>query len=116
MNRSAKRVGFWILAPLLLFLFLLIVLYAVAIRIINQESVKNRVESAVSGKLGGRFSYKEASIALLSRPRFVIRDLNISVPGKISVNMKSLDIYPEMAPLFTGKLRLAKVLLDAPDV
>jgi len=92
------------------------VLHALATRFINQESVKNRIEAAVSDKLGGRFSYERAAISIFPRPRVVIQSLSISIPEKFSGSMKGLDIYPELWPLITGKLGLDKVLLDQPDV
>src|SRR6266436_5078133 len=116
MGRSTKRIVFWIFAPLILFLVFLIVLHTLLTRVINQQSIKNRIEAAVSQKLGGRVGYDRAAFSLFPRPRFVIRGLNILMPESLSGSMNALDIYPELWPLISGKLVLDKVRLDRPDL
>ncbi len=115
MSRPMKRIVLWIVIPLILFLALLITLYVLTNRVINQESVKNSIEAAISEKLHGQFSYERMGLSILPRPRVVIQGPNISIPESLSGRMRSLDIYPELWPLITGKLRFAKVLLDRPD-
>jgi hypothetical protein len=116
MGRPTKRLFFWIFAPLILFLVFLIVLHILLTRVINQQSIKNRIAAAVSKKLGGRVGYDWAAFSLFPRPRVMIRGLNILMPENLSGSMNALDIYPELWPLITGKLVLDKVRLDQPNV
>ena len=111
-----KRIVFWILIPIALFAVLVVTLYGFATRIINQESVKNNIEAAVSQELGGKFSYERVNLSVLPRLRVVIQGLNVSIPKSLSGSMKTLNIYPELWPLITGKLRFTQVMLDHPNV
>jgi len=116
MSRSMKRIVLWILVPLILVLILLIALHVFASRIVNLESIKNSIEAAISKELDGRFSYERVGLSIFPRPRVVLQGLTLSIPESLSGSMKTLDLYPELWPLITGKLRFTKVRLDRPDV
>ncbi len=109
-----------IITWLLIFLGVLAVLtltaQVLAPRIIDLESVRGRVQTALSDATAGIVTFDRLDVALLPRPRAQVRRLRISVPGSFEGTIDSLDIYPKILPLFTGKLRVAKVIADAPDL
>jgi AsmA-like C-terminal region len=85
-------------------------------RIMDLESVRGRIESALSDAIGGTVTFDRLDVALLPRPGATVRSLRISVPGSFEGTAESLSIHPKILPLFIGKLRLAQVTAEAPDL
>jgi hypothetical protein len=100
----------------MLFLVLAAVLLVLAPWIINQTFVKDRIEAAAAKAVGGRVTYERAGLSILPRPHLTIRGLHLAIPGAVSGNLASLDLYAELPPLLTGIVRLTKVVIDHPDI
>jgi len=115
-SRSFKRIALWILISLILFPLLLAALQFFATRIINQDAIKNHIETTVSQKLGGELHYKDVRLSIFPRPRVVIRAPSISIPGSFSATLRSIDINFELWPLLRGQPRVENVRLDRPEI
>jgi hypothetical protein len=96
-------------------LVLLAAAHWLAPRILNQESVKRNIEAIVSKGLGGKMTYARLDYFIFPRPGIRLRGPDLSIPGSVTGALKSLDIHLEWLPLFTGKIRIADVILDHPD-
>ncbi|MEW6683502.1 MAG: AsmA-like C-terminal domain-containing protein [Nitrospirota bacterium] len=112
MKRSVR----WILIPLLLIPLLFVGFTILAGRLINQDGIKNRIETAVSRELGGQLQYQRVGLAIFPRPQVVISRLSVTIPGSMAGTSESLKVAFELLPLFVGKARLADVRLSHPDV
>lgn len=111
-----KRVILWTLIPLILAPLLFVGLTYLATRLINQDAVKDRIETTVSRDLGGQIRYERVGLTILPRPQVVITNPSITVPGSLEAKSKSLKVTFELLPLLVGNARLADIRLDDPDV
>jgi hypothetical protein len=84
-------------------------------RIIDLKSVRNKIQTALSDAIGGTVTFDRLDVAILPRPSAQVARLRISVPGTLEGTIDSLKIYPRILPLFTGKFRVAKAIVDTPD-
>jgi len=110
-----KKVIWGLGATLALLVALLVALPFLAPWFINQDTVKKNIEAAVSKALGGKLVYARLDYYIFPHPGIRLRNPILSIPGRVRGTLKSLDIDLEWLPLFTGKIRLADVILDHPE-
>ena len=83
--------------------------------LINLEPVRDKIQATVSQKLGGELEFQRIALSFLPRPRVVIHQTSLSIPGKVSGTLESLGVRPKILPLLRGKLRIAEVQIERPD-
>jgi len=115
MTRVRKKILWGLAAAFAFLVALLVALQFLAPRLVNQQSVRNNIEDIVSKKLGGKLIYDRLDYSILPRLGIRLREPNLSIPGSVTGTLKSLDIDLEWLPLFTGKIKLADVILDHPE-
>jgi hypothetical protein len=84
--------------------------------LVNRLVVKAQIEHALSRALGGPVTYERASLSILPHPHVMISTPRLSLPGRLSGTVKSINMYAELRPLFSGAVRITAVRLDHPDV
>ncbi len=82
---------------------------------LNSKSAKGRIEAAVSKRLGGTMSFERLDLSLFPRPHISLTKLKLRYPRTFRGTLQSLNIYPQLLPLLSGKLRLAKIQVAEPD-
>jgi hypothetical protein len=111
---SKKRKYRWVLKGLgALFLFLLILALLLP-RLINLESVSGKILAAASQAVGGQLTCEKIDFSLIPRPRVAIHNGSLSIPGELTGHSDYFAVYPEVLPLFIGKLRLSRVHVKDP--
>ena len=110
-----KRKHFWctIVAG-----FLAILIFAVTVVVplyLNSAAVKNKIQTAVQEKLGGKVSYEKIDISLFPRPRVTIEGLSLAYPRTFRGTLRSLSIAPQILPLFRGRVQFSKIRIQEPD-
>ena len=97
-----------------LLLVLSVVFYFSAAKLINSESVKEKINAYLIGKSGASVTYGNSEFHLFPLPEVIFHQVNISVPGKAEGSVTSLSVYPGLLSLMKGKVWIAKVSLEAP--
>ncbi len=115
MSRKRKT-AVWILGGLGTLLFLVLCLFLLAPRLINLEPVRQEILTALSRELGGQVEYQSISLSFLPRPRVVVNQGRLFIPGKASGSLESLTLYPAVFPLLAGKVRISSVRAIAPEL
>ncbi len=110
MNKFTK-IFFWLTG--IFALFLLAAIY-ITPGLINSELLKSKIESIASEKIGGSVDFEKVDLSILPRPHATIYKGVISKEAA-SGTIKSLSIYPQILPLFKGKLQIARLLVKSPD-
>lgn len=85
-------------------------------KLIDLEPVRQKVLAELSEKVGGQVRYQGADLSLLPRPRLVLHQGTISVPGKIKGTLEATTIYPRILPLLRGKLRISSLRVVGPHL
>jgi hypothetical protein len=112
-----KKISLWILGGTGALLVLLLVFMILLLpKLINLEPMREKILATVSQKMGGEVEFQRVDLLFLPRPRVVIHHGNLSIPGKAIGTLESLTIYPKILPLFRGKVRIATLHVEAPDV
>lgn len=96
-------------------LVLVIVLLLLAPWLINTRAIEQTVRRTIAERTGKNVTYQDLSIAFLPRPHLAITALHLRVPGTLSADIASLQVYPAILPLITGNIQLAKVTMVRPD-
>ncbi len=91
-------------------------LYFLGLRFINSESIREKIIAGVSQKIAGTVDFQKMDVSLFPRPRVVISRAKFSFTGTADGTISSLIIYPKVLPLLAGKVRIAKIQLDGPNV
>jgi len=111
-SRSSRRIaGAAIILATALFLVLLLAPW-----FIKTAPIENKIRSLVAKHTGDTVTLQRIDISLLPRPRLIIRTVGISFRGTVTGTMESVHIYPELLPLLRGRIHIAKVLLERPDL
>jgi AsmA-like C-terminal region/AsmA family len=97
-------------------LTLLTALLLLAPRLINTVTFKERVLTLLERETGVRLSFARAEVTLFPRPRVAVRGVGLDVPGLVHGTVAVVEADPELLPLFRGEVRIASVLLEAPDL
>jgi len=95
---------------------LLIILVIVTPRVINLDTVKEKIKSQYAKNVGGQIEYEYLKLVVFPRPRVVISDVKFTMPDNIDGTLESLDIYPKILPLFTGNLRIGILRSRSPKI
>ena len=111
-----KTVLFWLTAIFGLAIVVLLALVLITPRVINTDSVRQSIENTISKELAGTLTYDHVELSVFPWPRIVIHKPNLMIPGSISGSFGSLDIYPDILPLFSGKFQIAKALIKRPKI
>jgi hypothetical protein len=109
---SRKKILLWLAGIMAVFLAAVIFLVPVYL---NTPSAKGRIEAAVSKRLGGTMSFEKLDLSLFPRPHISISKLKLHYPRTFRGTLLSLNIYPQLWPMLSGKLRFAKIQVLEPD-
>jgi len=96
-------------------LVLLLALILLLPHLINLEPIRQKIQATVSQKVEGELEFQRIALSFLPRPRVVIHQTSLSIPGKVSGTLESLGVRPRILPLLRGKLRIAEVQIGRPD-
>ncbi|MCL5023572.1 MAG: AsmA-like C-terminal domain-containing protein [Nitrospirae bacterium] len=112
---TTRRKIFLLLSGLpALILILSALFYFSAAKLINSESVKERIHVYLLGKAGASITYGNSEFHLFPLPELIFHQVNISIPGKAEGSVASLRAYPDLFSLMKGRVWIAKVSLETP--
>ena len=111
-----KKIFVWTFGCLVVLVIFLSIFILFSDKIINQPSIKNRIQSEISQAIGGRFELQRLGLAIFPQPNLMILRVGFSIPKTAQGTLASLTIYPKLGPLLFTKLQIAKIDLNAPDV
>jgi hypothetical protein len=83
---------------------------------VNQEPFQNRIRAMLAERVGNAFTFQKLHLSLFPRPCVTVFKPQVRVPDRISASISSATIYPDVLPLFEGKIRIAEVGLERPEL
>ncbi len=95
---------------------LLVILLFLAPLLINLEPAKERVVTDISRAIGGRLDARSIDLHYFPHPSITLHSGSVVVPEITSGTFDSLSIYPEISMLLHGKIRIARLALERPDM
>ena len=107
--RKRRKLLFVFISLSGIFLSLLVILLVITPKLINLDTVKDKIKSQYAKDIGGQIEYQYLNLALFPRPHVVIADLNFTIPDNVNGTVEFLDLYPKILPLFTGDLQIGMI-------
>ena len=104
----------WIVRGLLALSLILLILALLLPWVVNSESVRGKILATLSKAVGGQVICEKIDLSFLPRPGVAVYQGSMTIPGKVTGSSHSLAIYPEILPLFIGKLRFSRVQVVDP--
>ncbi|OGP88941.1 MAG: hypothetical protein A2031_03450 [Deltaproteobacteria bacterium RBG_19FT_COMBO_43_11] len=83
---------------------------------INSEPAQKRIKTIIAQKTGDVVKFERAGLSIFPRPGLAFQQVNITIPKGTSIRVESAKIYPQILSLFIGKVRIAKVKFEKPDI
>lgn len=83
---------------------------------INSETTQKKIGAIIARELGDVVKFEGAGLSTFPSPGLVFHQVKINIPGGTSVRVESAKIYPQILPLFMGKVRIAKVKFEDPEI
>ena len=102
--RKQKKIVLWIIGSLLVFLLLAGGFVLLLPRLIDMEPIKERILTKLSQEVGGQVKYERLDLSYFPKPRVMIHQATLSVPGIVTGKLKSVEISPALLALLRGKL------------
>lgn len=102
------------IAGILLCIF--IVFLIVSPKLINLETVKEKVKTQYAREIGGDIEYQLLDLALFPRPHVIFSDVKFTMPDNVNGTLESLEVYPKILPLFTGNLQIGMLRSRSPEI
>ncbi len=84
-------------------------------RLINKEMVREKIVHLLSQKIAGTITFEDTDISLFPLPRVIIRNASLTVPEEVSGTIRTLTVYPELRPLFSGQIKLSRIQINQPS-
>lgn len=106
----------WIAAAAGTIVALVAIFFLLAPLMINLEPARQRVVTDISQAIGGRLDARSIELHFFPRPSITLHTGSILVPETTSGTFDSLSIYPEINMLLRGKVRVARLILEGPDI
>jgi|GEM_PF-862455 len=115
-NRMRKRHKIFLLLAVFTGVVIIasLVLYFAAARLVNTETVKEKLRVYFLEKTGAEVRYGSSELFLFPLPEIIFRKVDVAIPGKAQGSVESVRIYPGLWALIRGDLRIAKLGLEAP--
>jgi hypothetical protein len=111
-----KKISLWFITGLSIFLILLITLALLSTLIINQKEIFEKIQAEVSRGIKGDVEFQRIGLSFFFRPHAVIHQSRFAISGKATGTIESLAVYPALLPLLTGKVRISKLKVEAPNI
>ena len=97
-------------------LMLAVIGFGILTRYINSEPAQINIRQVVTTQLGGLVTYKRAYLSIFPLPSIVFDQVAITIPQAAAISAQSASVHPELLPLLIGKVMVAKLKFEAPDI
>ncbi len=113
--RKVKKFSVWLSISLGIVVILIAGAVFVASKLIQKDSIKEKIHTLISKKVGGDVKY-ESMNPYFFWPHIVIKNGEFSVPEKFSGSFDSIVVYPKILPLLYGNFELSTLRFYRPDI
>ncbi len=112
--KPLKRKLFICTAAITIFTILLFGLAIALKSFVNFDAAKTRILSRISETTGGETRCDTLNLRFLPKPHFTITDVYLSIPKRMELNARSLDVYPDIFQLLKGEIKLSRLEIEYP--
>lgn len=114
--KRVKKVTVWLSVTVLIIIVLIGVAFFVASKLIQKDSVKEKIHTIISKKIGGDVNYESMKLKFFHWPHVVIRKGDFNIPGQVKGSFNSIMVYPKILPLLYGDVEISTLRFYGPDI
>jgi len=114
--KKRKKILVLISGSILVLLLLMVALILIAPKFIESDFVKREIVAYLSNKADGQVEFATVDFSFFPRPHAEIRKASLLFAGKVSAEIESLIVYPKIWPLLSGKLQIAVLKAESPEI
>jgi len=96
-----------------------ILLFAIALilpRILDSQPVKEKIRAFLLAKTNENVAFEKIDLVWLPRPTVVVHGASLSVADAVSGKIESIEVYPSIRGLLSGRLDISRVEAVRPAV
>ena len=93
-------------------LLLMVAALLIVPQVINSDSIKHKIQAAVTEQTGGQMDYQAIDLSYRPRLAFELHQVTLAIPDQVQATVATLRVSPEFLPLITGKLHLTGLELE----
>ena len=116
MKIFSRKLLLWLGFFAAILLVLITILFSLLSRYINTEPAQKNIRQVVTSQLGEFVTYQRAYLSIFPRPGLAFSQVVITLPETTAISVQSASVYPELLPLLIGKVKLAKLKFESPDI
>jgi len=113
--RRVKKFSVWLSISLGIVVILIAGAVFVASKLIQTDSIKEKIHTLISKKVGGDVKYESMNFYFFW-PHIVIKKGEFSVPQKFNGRFDTILVYPKILPLLYGNFELSTLKFYKPDI
>jgi hypothetical protein len=98
-----------------LFFILLVAFVLLLPHLVSLESTREKIEALLFQQVGGKVEYQKMDLFYFPRPGVKAHQVTLSIDEKVAGTVKSVQVYPDLAALLRGKLRISRIQVESPD-
>jgi len=114
-EKKRRKILRWVTRIVITLIVLLIAFALIAPRLINTDAIRSRITAAISEAAKGDIRYERIGMRLLPLPRISVEQISLAIPDVVEGKIQFVAVYPEILPLFSGTVRLSKLILTSPQ-
>jgi hypothetical protein len=97
----------------------LVMLFAAAVvlpRLIDSKTLKNKIRSEFSRKVGGKIDFDRLDFSFFPLPHVTLDKASVMLPKKLTGSAEMISVTPKILPLLSGKIGFREIRVQQPDV
>lgn len=114
--KLVKRIILWAFFGAGIFIILALIISLLLPSFIGSEYLKTKIVEQISQKTGHQIELQSVDIQFFPLLHAEMHHASLSVPGEFILTIGTLKAYPEIMPLFKGKVNINKLYLDTPRI
>ena len=107
-----KKIILWGLCSLLIF----VVLLSMTSAFTDSSFLKQKIQATFIQQNIGEIDYHKSCLSLIPRPHLSLEKIRYFLPERTAGSVEKMTIYPELMPLFRGRIRFSKIVMDRPEL
>ena len=116
MKKKSKKLQLWFVWPVRIVLVFIAIGILLTSLYINSEPMQKRIGAVITQQMGDVVKFERAGLSIFPRPGLALNQVNINIPAGTFIRAEYVNIYPQILPLLIGKVRIAKVKFEEPDI
>ena len=87
-----------------------------AAHVVSSPTLRKKIRQTVAERTGAEIDWQAIGLSYFPTPAITLQQVVLAVPDRLQGRVAELRLAPEILPLMTGKLRLARLRLERPEI